>query len=104
MARTLNYKCDFDEGFFACDIPKDSIQLKIKTKLGQHTLTVDHERWIEKYTPWEKHTKSSPRKRLESLSPKKITDTSMTSDSGPWLPPLSLNIDQTFLMMPGTQV
>ena len=88
MARTFNSKYDFDEGFFTCDIPKDAIQLvlKIKTKLGQHTLTEDCERWTEKYRPWEKHTKGSPRKRLESLSPKKIIDTSMTSHSGPWLP------------------
>ena len=24
MARTLNSKCDFTEGFFDCDIPKDA--------------------------------------------------------------------------------
>ena len=36
MARTLNSKCNFTEGFFACNILKDTIQLvlKIKTKLG----------------------------------------------------------------------
>ena len=42
MARTLNSKCDFDEGFFTCDILKDAIQLllKIKTKLGQHMVRI----------------------------------------------------------------
>ena len=24
MARTINSKCDFDGGYFACDIPKDA--------------------------------------------------------------------------------
>ena len=46
MARTLKSKCDFDKGFFTCDIPKDSLQLvlKIKTKLVKHTLTEEHEK------------------------------------------------------------
>ena len=63
--------------------------LKFKTKLGKHTLTEDHERWTEKYRPWERHTKDSEgssRRRLDSLSPKKVNDSSTTSDSGPWLP------------------
>ena len=83
MARTLNSKYDFEKGFFTWDILKDAIQLvlKIKTKLDQHTLTEDHERQMEKYRPQENHTKGSPRKRLESLSPIKINDTSMTADS-----------------------
>ena len=57
MARTLNSKCDFDEGFFTCDILKDVIQmvLKIKTKLGKHTLTEEHEKWTEKYQLFERH-------------------------------------------------
>ena len=91
MARTLNSKCNFTKDFFVCDIPKDAIQLvlKIKTKLGKHTLTGDQERWTEKYRPWEKHTKDnevSSGRRLTFLSPKKIIDSSITSDSGPWLP------------------
>ena len=91
MARTLNLKCNFTKGFFACDRPKDAIQLvlKIKTKLGKHTLTEDHKRWMEKYRPWERHAKDSEgssRRRLDSFSPKKVNDSSATSDSGPWLP------------------
>ena len=91
MARTLNSKCNFTEGFFACDILKDTIQLvlKIKTKLGKHTLTEDHERRTEKYRPRERHTKNnevSSRRRLDFLSPKKVHDSSATVDSGPWLP------------------
>ena len=91
MARTLNSKYDSDKGFFSCDIPKDTIQLVLKTKieLGKQTLTEDHERQMEKYRPWERHTKdseSNPRRRLDSLSPKKTNDSSVTSDSGPWLP------------------
>ena len=31
-------------------------------------------------------TMVSSRRRLDSLSPKKVHDTSTTSDSGPWLP------------------
>ena len=79
---------------FLCDIPKDAIQLvlKIKTKLGKHTLTEDCERQTEKYRLWERHTKDSEgssRRRLDSLSPKKVNDSSTTLDSGPWLPTLT---------------
>ena len=90
MARTLNSKCDFDKGFFTYDILKDAIQLvlKINTKLGKHTLTEEHERWMEKYRPWERHMEDNENntRRLDSLSPRKVNDSSATSDSGPWLP------------------
>ena len=70
MTRTLNSKCDFDEGFFARDILKDAIQLvlKIKTKLGKHTLTEECEKWKEKYSPWERHMRdneTNARRRLD---------------------------------------
>ena len=47
MARNFNFKCDFTEGFFACGIPRDAIQLVLKMKWGKHTLTEDHERRTE---------------------------------------------------------
>ena len=36
MARSLNSRCDFDNGFFTCDLPEDAILLvvKVKTKTG----------------------------------------------------------------------
>ena len=86
MARILNSKCDFDKGFFSCDIPKDTIQLvlKIKTKLSKHTLTEEHEKWREKYRPWERNTRddeTNARRRLDSLSPRMVNNSSETSDS-----------------------
>ena len=90
MPRTLNSKCDFNEGFFTSDIPKDAIQLvlEIKTKLGKHTLTEEHENWAEKYRPWEKHKKYEVRSRrtLDSFSSKKANESGSTSESGPCLP------------------
>ena len=56
MARSLNSKCDFDNGFFACDIPGDSmlLVLKVKTKTGNHMLIEDPKKWTEKFRPWKK--------------------------------------------------
>ena len=87
MARSLNSKCDFDNGFFTCDLPEDAILLvlKVKTKTGNHTLIEDPEMQTEKFRPWKKPTKdgqTSPRKLPGVLSPRK-NDNSMTSDSGP---------------------
>ena len=87
MARSLNSKCDFDNQFFTCDLPKDAVPLvvKVKTKTGNHTLVEDTEKWTEKFRPWKKPTKdgkTSPRKLPGVLSPKK-NDVSVTSDSGP---------------------
>ena len=87
MARSLNLRCDFDNGFFTCDRPEDAVLLvvKVKTKTGNHTLVEDTEKWTEKFRQWKKPTedgKASPRKRLGVLSPRK-NDISMTSDSGP---------------------
>ena len=92
MARSLNSKCDFDNGFFTCNLPEDAVLLvvKVKTKIGNHTLVEDTEEWTEKFRPWKKPTKdgkTSPRKLSGVLSPRK-NDVSVTSDSGPC--PLSL--------------
>ena len=87
MARSLNSRCDFKNGFFTCDLPEDAILLvvKVKTKTGNHMLVEDTEKQTEKFRPWKKPTKdgkSSPRKLPGVLTPRK-NDNSMTSDSGP---------------------
>ena len=67
MARSLNSRCDFKNGFFTCDLPEDAILLvvKVKTKTGNNTLVEDTEKQTEKFRPWKKPTKDrkcSPRK------------------------------------------
>ena len=49
MARPLNSQCDFENGFFTCDLPEDAILLilKVKTQTGNHTLVEDTEKWTE---------------------------------------------------------
>ena len=87
MARSLNSRCDFKNGFFTCDLPEDAVLLivKVKTKTGNHTLVEDPEKWTEKFRLWKKPTKdgkSIPRKLPGILTPRK-NNNSMTSDSGP---------------------
>ena len=87
MARSLNSRCDFKNGFFTCDLPEDAVLLivKVKTKTGNHTLVEDMEKWTEKFRLWKKPTnngKSIPRKLPGILTPRR-NDNSMTSDSGP---------------------
>ena len=87
MARSLNSRCDFKNGFFICDLPEDAILLilKVKTKTSNHTLVEDMEKWTEEFRPWEKPTKDGkpvPRKLPGVLTPWK-NDNNMTSDSGP---------------------
>ena len=50
MARLLNFQCDFENGFFSCDLPEDAVLLilKVKTKTGNHTLVEDTEKQTEK--------------------------------------------------------
>ena len=87
MARSLNSQCDFENGFFSCDLPEDAVLLilKVKTKMGNHTLVEDTEKWTEKFRPWKKPSKEGkqfPQKLPGILTPKK-SDISVTSDSGP---------------------
>ena len=87
MARSLNFRCDFENGFFTCDLPEDTMLLvvKVKTKTGNHTLVEDTEKQTEKFRLWKKLTKdgkASPRKLPGVLTPRK-NDNSMNSDSGP---------------------
>ena len=53
MARSLNSQCDFENGFFTCNLPEDTILLilKVKTQTGNHTLVEDTEKWTEKFCP-----------------------------------------------------
>ena len=86
MARSLNSRCDFENGFFSCDLPEDAILLilKVKTKTGNHTLVEDTEKRTEKFHLWKKPSKEGkqfPRKLPGVLTPKK-SDISVTSDSG----------------------
>ena len=87
MARSLISRCDFQNGFFTCNLPEDAMLLvvKVKTKTGNHTLVEDTEKQMEKLRPWKKPTKdekTSPRKLPGVLTPRK-NENSMTSDSGP---------------------
>ena len=73
MARSLHSKCNFDNGFFTCDLPEVAVLLvlKFKTKTGNHTLVEDMEKWTDKFRPWMKPTKdgkTSPRKLPGILS------------------------------------
>ena len=86
MARSLNSRYDFENGFFSCNLPEDTILLilKVKTKTGNHTLVEDMEKQTEKFCPWKKLSKEGkrfPRKLPGVLTPKK-SDLSVTSDSG----------------------
>ena len=87
MARSLNSRCDFENGFFTCDLPEDAVLLilKVKTQTGNHTLVEDTEKWAEKFRPWKKPNKDGkqvPQKLPGVLTPQK-NDNSITSDSGP---------------------
>ena len=50
MARLLDSQCDFENGFFTCDLPEDTVtsDLIVKTQTGNHTLVEDMEKQTEK--------------------------------------------------------
>ena len=86
MARLLNSRCNLKNGFFSCDLPEDTVLLilKVKTKMANHTLVEDTEKWTEKFHPWKKLSKDRkqvPQKLPGVLTPRK-NDISVTSDSG----------------------
>ena len=56
MARLLNSPCDFENGVFTCNLPEDAVLLilKVKTKMGNHTLVEDTEKQTEKFCPWKR--------------------------------------------------
>ena len=79
-------------GFSQCDLPEDAVLLilKVKTKMGNHTLVEDTEKQTEMVHPWKKTSKEGkqfPQKLLGVLTPKK-SDISVTSDSGPCPSPI----------------
>ena len=91
MARSLNSRCDFENGFFICDLPEDAVLLilKVKTQTGNHTLVEDMENRTEKFQPWKKlinDGKQVPQKLPGILTPQK-NDNSITSDSWPYPSP-----------------
>ena len=74
MARSLNSRCDFENGFFTRNLPEDSVLLilKVKTQTGNHTLIVDMEKQTEKFQPWKKPVKDGkqvPQKLPGVLTP-----------------------------------
>ena len=78
MARSLNSRCDFKNGFFTCDLTEDAILLilKVKTQTGNHTLVEDTEKQTEKFQPWKKLVKDGkqvPQKLPRVLTPQKMT-------------------------------
>ena len=87
MARSLNSRWDFENGFFSCNLPEDAVLLilKVKTKTRNHMLVEDTEKQTEKFHPWKKPTKDGkqvPQKLPRVLTPRKVNN-SLTSDSGP---------------------
>ena len=82
MAKSLNSRCDFKNGFFTCDLPEDAILLILKVKTQ---IVEDTEKQTEKFRPWKKQAKNGkqvPQKIPGVLTPLK-NDNSITSDSGP---------------------
>ena len=82
MARSLNSRCNFDNGFFTCNLPEDAVLLvvKVKTKTGNHTLVEDAEKRTKNLDHGRillKIGKTSPKKLPGVLSPRK-NDNSMT--------------------------
>ena len=53
MARSLNSRCDFKNGFFTRDLPEDAVHLtlKVKTQTGNDSLVEDMEKQTEKFQP-----------------------------------------------------
>ena len=88
MARLLNSQCNFENGLFTCNLPKDAVLLvlKVKTKTGNHTLVEDMEKQTEKFCPWKRPSKDGKpvlQKLPRIWTPRKV-DHSVTSDSGPF--------------------
>ena len=87
MARSLNSRCDFENGFFTCDLPEDALLLilKVKTQIRNHTLVEDMVKWTEKFQPWKKPTKDGKQvpQKLPGVSTPWKNDNSITSHSGP---------------------
>ena len=87
MARSLNSRCEFENGFLTCDLPEDAVLLilKVKIQTRNHMLVEDTEKWTGKFQPWKKPAKD--RKQVPQKLPGVLTlwknDNSITSHSGP---------------------
>ena len=84
---SLNSRCDFENGFFTCDLQEDAVLLipKVKTQTRNHALVEDMEKWTEKFQPWKKPTKDGKQvpQKLPGVSTPQKNNNSITSDSGP---------------------
>ena len=90
MGRHLNASCDFNSGYLVCDIPRDTIEvkLKIKTRWVKHILTEDKEWRMEKFHPWGKSPckiNISTSGKVESQSQRKKHDSGSSLDSETWI-------------------
>ena len=87
MARLLNSRCDFENGFFTCNLPEDAVLLilKVKTKTGNHTLVEDRKSGLRSSACGRKKLKIRNKfpKKLPGVSTPRKNDNSVTSDSGP---------------------
>ena len=87
MARSLNSRCDFENGLFTYNLPEDAVLLilKVKTQTCNHTLVEDMEKWTEKFQPWKKPIKDGKQvsQKLPGVLTPQKNDNSITSDSGP---------------------
>ena len=88
MARSLNSRCEFENGFFTRDLPEDAVLLilKVKTQTGNHSLVEHTEKETEKFRSWKKpikYGKQVPQKLPGVLTPQKNDNTDNTSDFGP---------------------
>ena len=98
MANTLNSRCDFQQGFFTCDLPVDAIKLvlRVRTRHGKHTLREDREKRTEKFTTWERQTDdNSLRSKIDSLSH------TMTMDYRELIPTFDYIYRPNFSVIPG---
>ena len=104
MARSLNSRCDFEKGFFTCDLPEDAVLLilKVKTQTGNHTLVEDTEKQTEKFQPWKKPIKDGKQvsQKLPGVLTPQKNDNGITSDSGPCPSLKSMNINLGSLLSP----
>ena len=56
MAKHLNASCSFLNGLLLYELTKDIVEvvLKVKTRLGKHTLIEDQYSRTEKFHPWDR--------------------------------------------------
>ena len=87
MARYLNINCDFSTGYLVCDIPRHTIEVKIKmkTRWVKHTLTHGKERRMEKFRKHIPKIKISTARKVVYQNQKKIHDSGSFLGSETWI-------------------